>query len=83
MKKQHTRRNVLVAVAAVSAIAPLAIAPAAAEQGNMEAALNHLEQAIQSLRQATPNKGGHRERAIQMCETAMAEVQAGIEYAGG
>lgn len=83
MKDYLTRRKVLIAAAAVGAVAPPALSPAAAAQGNMEAALNHLEQAIQSLRQAEPNKGGHRERAIQMCETAMAEVQAGIDYAGG
>ncbi|MDE1995964.1 MAG: hypothetical protein KGI75_25930 [Rhizobiaceae bacterium] len=67
----------------------LAIAPAAvltataahAEQGNMDAAMRDLGNAAQALRRATPNKGGHRERALQLVEQAMNEVQAGIDYA--
>lgn len=52
-----------------------------AEQGNMDAAANHLRQAIQSLNQATPNKGGHRERALGLAQQALDEVEEGIGYA--
>ncbi len=34
-----------------------------------------------SLRDSTPNKGGHRERAMELVRQAMAETQAGIEFA--
>ena len=56
-------------------------APAEAYQGNMERALSALGAAMQSLQAATPNKGGHRERAMRLIEHAMGEVQAGIDFA--
>ena len=52
-----------------------------AYQGNMERALSALGAAMQSLQAATPNKGGHRERAMRLIEHAMGEVQAGIDFA--
>jgi hypothetical protein len=76
------RRDLLLMAAAGVAAAP-ALAPtsAAAYQGNMEHALSALGAAMQSLQAATPNKGGHRERAIHLIERAMGEVQAGIDFA--
>lgn len=68
-------------LAASAAIAGASTAPAAAEQGNMEAALAALQGALDSLHRATPNKGGHKERAAELVQQAMAEVQAGIDYA--
>ena len=47
----------------------------------MERALSALEAALGSLQAATPNKGGHRERAMRLIERAMGEVQAGIDFA--
>ncbi len=55
--------------------------PAAAYQGNMERAIAELFGALGSLREATPNKGGHRERAIGLIQQAIGEVQAGIDFA--
>ncbi len=55
--------------------------PASAFQGNMEHAIGSLENALQFLQQATPNKGCHRERAIQLVRDAIAQVQAGIDFA--
>jgi hypothetical protein len=52
-----------------------------AYQGNMERALSALGAAMESLQAATPNKGGHRERAMRLIEHAMGEVQAGIDFA--
>ncbi len=69
------------AVTALPAGALVASAPAMADQGNMEHALRLLGNAMEALRHATPNKGGHRERAIQLVESAMGEVQAGIDFA--
>lgn len=54
---------------------------ASAYQGNMEHALSALFQANQSLQQATPNKGGHRERAMELIQQAIVQVQQGIEFA--
>jgi hypothetical protein len=53
-----------------------------ADQPNMVAALNSLRAARQSLVAATPNKGGHRDRAINFVNAAIQETEAGIAYAG-
>ena len=50
-------------------------------QGNMERALRQLQGALRSLREATPDKGGHKATAIGLIEQAMGEVQAGIDFA--
>ncbi len=55
---------------------------AGANQPNMQAALNALQGAGADVIQATPNKGGRRERAINFVDTAIAETQAGIACAG-
>jgi len=54
---------------------------AVAQQPNMQNALNALFSARSSLQMATPNKGGHRDRAINLVNQAIAEVEAGIAYA--
>ncbi|WP_395667103.1 hypothetical protein [Methylocella sp.] len=81
-----TRRHLgrLAAGSAVSgALAALALStrPAAAYQGNMERAMGSLYEALASLREATPNKGGHRERALELIQQALNQVQSGIEWA--
>ena len=55
---------------------------AGANQPNMQAALSSLQAARAELIQSRPNKGGHRERAINFVNSAIAETQAGINYAG-
>ena len=72
--------RIATAGAAGSALA-LTSTRAFAYQGNMERALSALKAALGSLRAATPNKGGHRERAMRLIERAMGEVQAGIDFA--
>ena len=52
-----------------------------AYQGNMERAIASLDEALQSLKESTPNKGGHRERAMDMVRQAISETQAGIQFA--
>jgi hypothetical protein len=54
---------------------------AAADQPNMQVAREHLVQARESLERAVPNKGGHRERAIELVDRALAQVNEGIEFA--
>jgi hypothetical protein len=48
----------------------------------MQAALGSLQAAKAELIQARPNKGGHRERAINFVNAAISETEAGINYAG-
>jgi len=50
-------------------------------QPNMQAAMQYLQQAQQSLQNASSDKGGHRERAMQLVNQALSEVQAGMQYA--
>ncbi|MCM2503622.1 hypothetical protein NDN16_08025 [Aureimonas altamirensis] len=59
------------------------VTEARADQPEMEAAISELRSALDSLRAAEPNKGGHRERAIELIEQAIAETQAGIDFAAG
>ena len=73
----------LIAAAAVAPAAGLLSETAAAYEPNMENALHALENAHTWLERASPNKGGHRERAIGMVEQAINEVRAGIAYSGG
>ena len=47
---------------------------------NMAAALRHLQQAEDALEKATPNKGGHREKALELTRQARAQVEQGIQY---
>jgi hypothetical protein len=83
MTSTPSRRDMVRMAAAGAAGSALALStlPAEAYQGNMERALAALGAAMQSLQAATPNKGGHRERAMHLIEHAMGEVQAGIDFA--
>ena len=71
----------MVAVALAFA-APLALgaSPAfAAKQPHMRAAMRHLKQAQAEFQKASPNKAGHRVKALDLAKQAEAEVQQGIE----
>ena len=72
--------SLLLTGVAIGAVAGACIASAA--QPNMQAALGSLQAARAELIKATPNKGGHRERAIGFVDSAIAETKAGISYAG-
>ena len=52
-------------------------------QPHMTASLDLLQSARAELTAATPNKGSHRERALGLIDQAIAEVRAGIAFAGG
>lgn len=54
--------------------------PVQADQPNMQAAKVDLNNALKSLRKATADKGGHRERAIGLVSQAITAVNKGIEY---
>lgn len=46
----------------------------------MSAAYGHLQEAKAELEIASPNKGGHRERAIQLVNQALQQIQDGEKY---
>ncbi|MGJ4905190.1 hypothetical protein ACQR0V_26735 [Bradyrhizobium sp. HKCCYLS2058] len=52
-------------------------------QPHMTATVTMLQSARAELAQATPNKGGHRERALALIDQAITEVRAGIAFAAG
>jgi len=49
-------------------------------QPNMKAALDSLNAAKASLEAATPDKGGHRVKAINLTKQAIAETEKGIKF---
>ena len=51
-----------------------------ADQPHMHKALAQLQGARAELNMAIADKGGHRVKAIELVDQAIAEVQAGIEY---
>jgi hypothetical protein len=70
-------------LAIVTTVGLTACVHAATWQPNMSAAMASLQSARASLQVATSNKGGHRIRAMQLIDAAMAEVSAGMAYADG
>jgi hypothetical protein len=52
----------------------------AVQEPHMSAALGHLEQAKSELERSSANKGGHREKAIQLVDQAMQQVRQGEAY---
>lgn len=84
METHKTRRDLFAISAGAVAIGVMAGAiatPAQADQGNMEHAIDLCNKAIEALQAAPDNKGGHKRRAVQMLQTAIDEIQAGIEWA--
>lgn len=52
-------------------------------QPHMSESISLLQSARAELAQATPNKGGHRERALGLIDQAISEVRAGMAFAAG
>jgi hypothetical protein len=52
-------------------------------QPKMQEALAQLRIAREDLQKAEANKGGHREKALQLVNEAINQVQAGASYAAG
>jgi tetratricopeptide (TPR) repeat protein len=50
------------------------------DQPFMEKAKKDLEQALSNLKNATSDKGGHRNKAIDLVKEAIDEVEKGIKY---
>jgi hypothetical protein len=62
--------------------ASMGIGYAVGAQPHMTASIGLLQSARGELAAATPNKGGHRERGLGLIDQAIAEVRAGIAFAG-
>jgi hypothetical protein len=53
---------------------------ASADQPHMQAALEHLRAARESLQKADADKGGHREKALRLVNQAIEQVEKGIGF---
>jgi hypothetical protein len=67
-------------LAAVMLLGIVAIAGAVPDQPNMQSARANLETARYELQRATPDKNGHRAKAIGLVNSAINEVNAGIAF---
>ena len=76
MRRSFLRGILLTIVLAVGFIA----GQLSAAQPHMQAALKQLRAAKSSLNKATADKGGHRERALDLVTRAIDEVERGIAY---
>ena len=83
MNSENMSRRQIAALMAGAAAAGATLGSTTAEayQGNMERALSSLFDALGSLREASSNKGGHRVQAMALVQQAIAQTQAGIEFA--
>jgi hypothetical protein len=79
-----TRRGLFRGAALGAALALVPTLPArqaeAEEQPLMRGALESLRSARSQLQNATADKGGHRVKALQYIDNAIAEVQAGMRF---
>ena len=81
MPTSTTRRQLLTVVTASTAVSALTSClpyEVRAQQPHMEAALGHLQSAYAELEKADHNKGGHRVKAMELIQGAIAEVQRGL-----
>lgn len=74
------KKLAVVLLAVVITVSMTAISAAALDQPNMTAARNDLNKAENSLRKATTDKGGHRNRALSLISQAIAEINRGIAF---
>jgi hypothetical protein len=79
MKTSFARKALL----GTAIAAGMGIGYAIGAQPHMTETITLLQSARAELAAATPNKGGHRERALGLIDQAIAEVRAGIAFAGG
>ena len=82
MSKLFSRPRVIGA-AAVGLVGALAFGAgfALADQPHMQSALGFLQSARAELAMATPDKGGHRVKALGDVDAAIAQVKLGIAFA--
>jgi hypothetical protein len=73
-----TRQRLLIALTIATS---MGVGYALAQQPHMDASLHLLQDARHELEQATPNKGGHRERGLALIDQAISQVRDGIAFA--
>ena len=83
--RSFSRRDALLAVAGgagvlVSGTAEAQRAARRERQPKMHGALTALRRAQKELEAAEHDKGGHREKALELVRSAISEVEAGIAY---
>ncbi len=79
MRKLFRNRTfVLTLTMAIVLFTGFLVGRASAGQPHMRAALDHLLSAKSELQVALHDKGGHRVKAIELVNNAIAEVRAGI-----
>lgn len=84
MKMSKVRLAVVGSCCAVAfTVAGVGAGVALADQPFMQNALHDLETANAQLQAAQPDKGGHRDNAINLVNQAISEVNLGIQFAGG
>ncbi len=79
MTPPRSTKNIVIATAIISSFG---IGYALGAQPHMTAAIDLLRNARAELGAATPNKGGHRERAMGLIDQAIEQVREGIAFAG-
>ena len=80
MMDRFSRRSVLSTILPAALIAVVFPGRAKADQPHMDAALEALRTARRELDAASPDKGGHRTKAIKLVNSAIAEVEAGRRF---
>jgi hypothetical protein len=78
MSKIVSFNRLLMGIALASS---LGVGYAIGAQPHMEATIALLQNARSELNAATPNKGGHREKALALIDQAIGEVRLGINFA--
>ncbi|HLE24911.1 MAG TPA: hypothetical protein VI935_04585 [Thermodesulfobacteriota bacterium] len=79
MNRVYYRRILAVLIICALIVASFISGSVIADQPHMHSALDHLRAAREQLEQASPDKGGHRVKAINLVNEAIREVKAGIE----
>lgn len=79
MSEIVTRRFLLAALGGIPLAAVLS-GRGEADQPQMHSALEHLRAALKDLEQASPDKGGHRGKAMGFVRRAIAEVEKGMAF---
>ena len=81
MEKIRSLLLVVTIAGSAFALGCVARAHAGERQPRMQAALHHLEAAKAELAEASADKGGHRAKAIEATDLAIAETHEGIRFA--
>lgn len=75
-----TKKLAALLLTTVMTVFVTALSASALDQPNMTAARNDLNKAEHSLRNANTDKGGHRNRALNLISQAIAEINLGIDF---